>query len=316
MDEPASLGAIVRERRLALGYSLGQLATKVGRTAASIRAWERGDTLPTVDEAEALAAALDLDHVQLAAMAVAQSAIDATESAAEDAAPAAGSAAEPAGSEPASKFSEDAGSEDADSEDADSVDDEPADEEPNTDSDDALHAAVVGGAASNNPWRARSVPTAGSEIEWTEGALSDAELADEASTAVAGAPGHPEPAIAAAAIHEAKTEAVPVVVPTSAAVAVAEPEVAVTAAVDTTAPVPVRNTNPLLAAWDDAVAWYREVFDPNKKWIYRVRYVLMAIVLYILLRVLGWAAGELWDAIGAALDSISFSPSDTPDISS
>ena len=337
MNEPASLGAIVRERRLALGYSLGQLATKVGRTAASIRAWERGDTLPTVDEAEALAGALDLDHVQLGAMAAAQIEIDAAESAVEEDTAAVAVPENPAPEEElaatasvnaddasaqddtsASEGADDQASSDQDSVNKDSADegsaggDEPeVDDAAGGDADDALHAAVVAGSAANNPWRARSIPTAGSEIEWTEGALSETELADVASSAAGASPSQVS-AMADSAIHDAKTEAVPVVTPA----AVAEPEVAVITAVDATAPMPARNPNPVLAAWDDAVAWYRNVFDPNKKWIYRVRYVLMAIVLYVLLKVLGWAAGELWDAIGAALDSISFSPSDTPDISS
>jgi hypothetical protein len=72
--------------------------------------------------------------------------------------------------------------------------------------------------------------------------------------------------------------------------------------------------NPILQTWDAAVGWYRDIFDPNRKWIYRVRLVLLVIALYVMLRVLGWAMSHLWDAIQEVFDSISFSPTETPDV--
>jgi hypothetical protein len=52
MSDESNLGDLVRERRLAAGYSLGQLASKVGRTAAVVREWERGDGYPDPDLGE------------------------------------------------------------------------------------------------------------------------------------------------------------------------------------------------------------------------------------------------------------------------
>lgn len=60
MGRPQKLGELIREQRLALGLSLGQLATKVGRTAASIRKWERGEDFPPWDERDKLAAVLSI----------------------------------------------------------------------------------------------------------------------------------------------------------------------------------------------------------------------------------------------------------------
>ncbi len=132
-----------------------------------------------------------------------------------------------------------------------------------------------------------------------------ASLADEGIVR----PPPPDPAI-----HEAMTEAVPVV-PAAVAVATHEAPLDADLAAATSDPFGgTRNSNPLIYWWDTAVGWYRKVFDPNRKWIYRLRLVLLLIAFYIMLRVLAWAGSELWDAIGEVLDSISFSPSETPDV--
>ena len=70
----------------------------------------------------------------------------------------------------------------------------------------------------------------------------------------------------------------------------------------------------MIAAWDDLKAIYYRIFDPRRRWIYRVRFVLLLIAFYIMLQVLAWAGSNLLDAIGEVLDSISFSPGETPDV--
>ena len=61
MSDPNTLGSLVRRRRLESGYSLGQLASKVGKTAAEVRAWERDNELPEHGILERLAETLELD---------------------------------------------------------------------------------------------------------------------------------------------------------------------------------------------------------------------------------------------------------------
>ncbi|MCP4963905.1 MAG: helix-turn-helix domain-containing protein, partial [bacterium] len=61
MSDPNTLGGIVRRRRLESGYSLGQLASKVGKTAAEVRAWERDDELPEHGIIDRLVETLELD---------------------------------------------------------------------------------------------------------------------------------------------------------------------------------------------------------------------------------------------------------------
>ena len=61
MSDPNTLGGIVRRRRLESGYSLGQLASKVGKTAAEVRAWERDAELPEHGIIERLVETLELD---------------------------------------------------------------------------------------------------------------------------------------------------------------------------------------------------------------------------------------------------------------
>ena len=116
-----------------------------------------------------------------------------------------------------------------------------------------------------------------------------------------------------APIHEAMTEAVPVVPAGSVAVATSQsrPESERRGPRSFTFG---EGANPILETWDLAVEWYRHIFDPDRKWVYRVRIVLLIIAFYIMLRVLGWAMSHLWDAIQEVLDSISFSPTETPDV--
>jgi transcriptional regulator with XRE-family HTH domain len=67
MSDPNTLGRLVRRRRLESGYSLGQLASKVGKTAAEVRAWERDAELPEHGILERLSETLEIDLAEIQA---------------------------------------------------------------------------------------------------------------------------------------------------------------------------------------------------------------------------------------------------------
>jgi transcriptional regulator with XRE-family HTH domain len=69
MTMTPTFGELIRETRLARGMSMGQLASSVGRTAASVRRWERDEVVPAVEVILVLAETLDLDPATLAALA-------------------------------------------------------------------------------------------------------------------------------------------------------------------------------------------------------------------------------------------------------
>jgi len=60
-----TFGSVVRDARIARRLSLGQLAGEVGRTAASVRRWERDESMPSDEVRERLAEALGLDATLL-----------------------------------------------------------------------------------------------------------------------------------------------------------------------------------------------------------------------------------------------------------
>lgn len=286
VKQPASLGGIVRDRRLALGYSLGQLATKLSKTASSIRAWEKGEAYPNEHEIDLLADVLDLDTETLTALlpdsevwaADPVQPVDVNDPWTED------------GSEP-----EDSSEAEDDGDDADN----PEASAESTASEDA------DGGAADDPVDADG---GGDPAD-----AADDELVDAVQASGDGAASGDDPGSGGggSSVHEALTEAVPVV--PSTAVAVADPTPGSPLATASTQPFGGA-ANPVLAAWDQVLDWYRRVFDPRHKWIYRVRYVLLVIAFFIMLRVLAWAGSNLLDAVGEVLDSFSFSPSETPDV--
>jgi len=64
-----SLGELIRERRLGLGLSLGQLATKVSTSAAEVRRWERGEQTPSEENQAVLAEMLGVEADAMANLA-------------------------------------------------------------------------------------------------------------------------------------------------------------------------------------------------------------------------------------------------------
>jgi len=69
MSDPRTFGQAVREARLAKGMSMGQLATSVERSTASVRRWEMDEGVPAKGIIDDLVAVLDLSDDELALIA-------------------------------------------------------------------------------------------------------------------------------------------------------------------------------------------------------------------------------------------------------
>jgi len=69
MSDPRTFGQAVREARLAKGMSMGQLATSVERSTASVRRWERDEGVPARSIIDDLVAVLDLSDDEVALIA-------------------------------------------------------------------------------------------------------------------------------------------------------------------------------------------------------------------------------------------------------
>ncbi len=74
-----SLGELIRERRLGLGLSLGQLATEVSTSANQVRRWERGEEAPEPPAQEVLAEFLGIEADVVASLASEAAAVAADE---------------------------------------------------------------------------------------------------------------------------------------------------------------------------------------------------------------------------------------------
>ncbi|MFQ5555304.1 MAG: helix-turn-helix domain-containing protein [Acidimicrobiia bacterium] len=271
-----SIGELIRERRLALGFSLGQLATQLGETPAEVRRWERGEDVPGRIATTQLARVVDVDVEVLEAMRPEDVDQDpaADDPVADDAAvhPALDT---PAASEPApaiaGSFSDAAATAsstviDGQGTGDESTEDRPPDAEPR----DAVPTDTV--------------PTGD---ETTDADAADPPPTRQPADAVpAQLRGHEEQReiTAAPMITEAPTESIPApvaTIPRREEASLAAPEV----------PVKTRAPNPL-----------ELLFDPRRRWIYWIRYVLTVVALLVLFRVFVWAAGELWAALGELLD--------------
>ena len=76
MSDDQPVGEFIRERRLALGFSAGQLAMRLGSTAAIVRSWERGQEPVPSDVYSGLAELLDVEPSQLTVLAGAAEAVE------------------------------------------------------------------------------------------------------------------------------------------------------------------------------------------------------------------------------------------------
>ena len=71
MTDRRTFGQAIREARLSKGMSMGQLATAVERSTASVRRWERDQGIPAETVVQELIVVLDLDESETVALAAA-----------------------------------------------------------------------------------------------------------------------------------------------------------------------------------------------------------------------------------------------------
>ena len=71
MTDRRTFGQAIREARLSKSMSMGQLATAVERSTASVRRWERDQGVPAETVVQKLIVVLDLDETETVALAAA-----------------------------------------------------------------------------------------------------------------------------------------------------------------------------------------------------------------------------------------------------
>ena len=293
MSQPETLGELIRDRRLARGMSLGQLATSVGRTAATVRAWERDQHAPAVAIIEQLAGVLDVD-VQRILDFTSQDPPELTLVAADDDADDAGVA------EVAVVDVE------TDADDEATGDTEAGD----------VVGAETSGEAEEQPTEPVVVAAEPDELAVlprvdTAGADLEVDVVDDAEPE-----GETEPG-AVLDITDEPTQAIPPPVPaTPPPSSVTTPPVTAPAAASTATAVGARPGTVLVPTstleeppLPQVLSSLRVLFDPKKRWLYWLRAALTVVVLLVMAGVLLWALRELFTAIGAVLDSIE--PTDT-----
>jgi transcriptional regulator with XRE-family HTH domain len=282
MSDPNTLGSLVRRRRLESGYSLGQLASKVGKTAAEVRAWERDNEQPEHGILERLAETLELDLDEIKARLEADKKTAAKAASKEE-------AAEPPG----------------DSADTpeDAVEGAASDDE--SEKDVAESAVAEEDAAEEEDDVVAAVAPAPDEED--ESSPAD----DEPGFAVDDPFKPPPPEDDEFDLLNAPTEAVPVPVITETATA-ARAERAAAVIQEPPPPLPVVEPAPDA---DPGLLRYLEplrlLFDPNSRYLYWIRAGLTVAVLLVFAIVLFDQLGKLLDAVGELLDTIE--PSSTPD---
>jgi transcriptional regulator with XRE-family HTH domain len=321
MSDSAPLGTVIRERRLEKGLSLGQLATKLGHTAASVRRWERSEDVPSNALIVRIAEVLDLDERALrASLAVAPAAEPAPSPEPETVpeseqspktAPAQPAPEDDTGGRPAATPKEEPAAETTihgrpgtapkqpaarDTAEVAAVTPEPA----TTGAAGASVAAAATPPVGQPPQAGRSAAPAAAATTVDSAVRADhqadqsnaprsAAQAAEATivqrTAGVSAPRRP------AELTEAPTESVPVVA------AAAQPAPSPSAAPRTTLSPPSVER----PAFQNP---FSVLFDPERRWLYWIRLGLLAIASIVLLYVFIWAVGELWDSLGELLDTI------------
>jgi transcriptional regulator with XRE-family HTH domain len=269
-----TLGELIRERRLGVGVSLGQLATKAATTAAVVRTWERGEAIPDEDVHPILA-----DLLQVALARIVELAAEASEATVEENAregtsvepvlEQAEASLDPVGELPMSPqvVTDPVVFEESSPDDADPGRD--------TDTPGPLLPGLFSGAdpmPAQGTWslqnepppltiESASRPIGGESLDETTPVMDvDSAIAD---------PDAPRPI----------PLRYPMSAPTGVAVEIAETEPNV--------------WNPL-----------RYLYDPDKPWLYWIRAVLTVVVLIVLIKILLGSAGELFDKIGEVIDSV------------
>lgn len=284
MSDPNTLGSLVRRRRLESGYSLGQLASKVGKTAAEVRAWERDNELPEHGILERLAETLELDIAEIkqrleeeqeAAVAEAAKATAAEEAVDDDM----------VAEEPVAEDAEEPRSTKA----ADSPVEFPAETPEGLEESDPGSTSDAAGAADTEA----DVPGGAGDEDQPGFAVEDPFAAPT-----------PDAEGEAFSLLDAPTEAVPVpIITETAAAARAGRAVAVIEEPAPPLPVvePAPDADPGLLRYLEPL---RMLFDPQSRYLYWIRAGLTIIVLLVFAVILFDQLGKLLDAIGELLDTI------------
>jgi transcriptional regulator with XRE-family HTH domain len=287
MSDPNTLGSLVRKRRLESGYSLGQLASKVGKTAAEVRAWERDSELPEHGIIERLASTLEIDLGEI------KKRLDAGRKALEAERKAAAEKAAKAEAADAAKAGQQAAEEEQASADPvifpeKEVAPEPSptatEAEPEPEEEEDLPGFVVKDPFTPPPPIAEEAP-------------EEPVVAVEPDRHLLDAPTEPVP--------------VPVITDTAAAARASR-----AAAVLEEPPPPVPQYDP--SDQEAGLLRYLEplkvLFDPHQRYLYWIRAGLTVIVLLVFMVILLAQVGNLLDAIGELLDTIKPVATDPNDI--
>ncbi len=332
---------IINDRRLELGYSLGQLANRLGTTASKLRAWERGQGDPDAATIQRLAEELDLDVDLLAASVAARAAAepdpagDATAVVAaqpqeapvveadvveadvvEPAAATGESDAEEAPEEPAESGAEEA--------EADVVAAAMEEKLEQAGEAEAVTGFDVGDAVGVTSFdgdegeHAEQDPTGLVAAGSTDGfdgldiALEEQDQHDDGAAVVDAAASEADTAAQPddeSGLVEQPTEAVPVVSAGGVDSGVPAAGVAVATAPPRTAPAPVEPIE-RVGMFAPIERIFRAIFDPKRRILFWIRTVLTLIALVVLLRVLLWAVPEFFDALKDILDTIESTPTE------
>ncbi len=300
MSDPNTLGRLVRRRRLESGYSLGQLASKVGKTAAEVRAWERDAELPEHGILERLSETLEIDLGEI------QARLDTAATAKDAAKVADGGEAEPVketgparkskAKKPKPKEPE-AKEPEAKEPEADvSSADEPAAQAPVAKEPEAEEEAAVAVAASVSD----AAEEIGEDFDAAPGFVVDDPFTPPGPLDHPDDGGGSEPDFD---LLEAPTEPVPVPVITETATAArAERAVAV---LEEPAPMPVVESAPDA---DPGLLRYLEpvrlLFDPDSRYLYWIRAGMTVVAMLIFAVIMLDQLGKLLDAVGELLDTI------------
>ncbi|HSF85142.1 MAG TPA: helix-turn-helix domain-containing protein [Acidimicrobiia bacterium] len=299
-------GKIINERRLSLGYSLGQLANRMGTTATKVRSWERGDAVPDNATLEQLAEELNMSSgVLRATLPEAEPQVDEPDDATSVVAA------------PVFSSEADTATDSADQDDEDEAESKPAPRggDEGLEPDAAAGSEGGGRAAEDSPEpTALIAATAGNAADEHDAVIRDHEgdagsdlAAPDAGTDVEDSVDTDEQAL----LLDAPTEAVEVV--PSGPVMEPAAMVAAPAMVATATPrvdlndVGIPESSRFFAPVEQVMA---VVFDPDKNYLAWIRLILIIVVFFVLLRVLAWAVPEFFDALKDILDTIESTPSE------
>ncbi len=290
MSDPNSLGSLVRKRRLESGYSLGQLASKVGKTAAEVRAWERDAEMPEHGIIERLASTLEIDLGEIQKrLEEGKKALEAERKAAREA---------EAQAEAEAAAAEEPESDEPDSDEPDS--DEPVSDEATPIPDAAAEPAEdeqddLPGFAVDDPFTPPA-PIA-------ETPIVESEATDDDSTPI------PPPAEPDLDLLDAPTEPVPVPVITETATSARAGRAAAVLEEPPPPPMPAAQVSPDA---DPGLLRYLEplriLFDPHNRYLYWIRAGLTVVVMLIFAVIFFAQLGNLLDALSELLDTIEPTP--------